>query len=415
MNLPLFIAFRYLFSKKTHNTINIISIICAGGICVATLSIVCTLSVYNGFQKLVSKLYNSFDPDLKITLVEGKTFDINAPEIQGVKTLDFISVAAEVLEENALVRNKEKQAAVTVKGVSPEYVHLITPDSVLYGGRFVLSESGMDYAVIGGALASQIDAGVYFVRPVSLYAPKYNAKVNLSNPEKAFNERQLFVSGIYSVNQQDIDGKYAFVSIDFARELFDYGEKATGIELKLKKGVSLNYAKNELHRLLGDKYLIQDKEEQHEEFYRMMKIEKWITFLILSFILLIAIFNVIGSLTMLIIEKKNDIQTLRNLGANSRLIRMIFLLEGWLITVFGALSGLVIGLILCLIQQFFGILKLNNGGTPDAFIVDAYPVYVEWSDIFLILFTVLFIGFIVVWYPTRQLRKSSAISSETSI
>ncbi len=253
-------------------------------------------------------------------------------------------------------------------------------------------------------MASQIDAGIYFANPVSLYAPKYNAKINLSNPEKAFNERHIFVSGIYATNQQEIDSKYAFVSIDFARELFDYGEVATAIELSLKKGTNINQAKAELYRILGGNYLILDKKEQHEEFYRMMKIEKWITFLILSFILLIAIFNVIGSLTMLIIEKKNDIQTLRNLGANSRLIRTIFLLEGWLITVSGAVLGLITGLILCLIQQFFGILKLNTSGIPDAFIVDAYPLYVQWTDIVLILFTVLSVGFVVVWIPTRKLN-----------
>ena len=380
--------------------------ICAGGICVATLSLVCTLSVYNGFQQLITQLFNSFDPDLRITLVEGKTFDVNAPEIQQLKTLEFVAVAAKILEENALIRNKEKQVPVTVKGVSPEYLQLISPDSVLYTGRFILSGGDEDFAVVGAALASQIDAGVYFVQPISLYAPKYNAKINLSNPERAFNERQMYISGIYATNQQEIDSKFAFVSIDFARELFGYGEEVvTAIELNLKPGTNINHAKSELRRLLGDKFLIQDKREQHEEFYRMMKIEKWITFLILSFILLIAVFNVIGSLTMLIIEKKNDIQTLRNLGANSRLIRTIFLLEGWLITVFGALLGLVIGLILCLAQQFFGILKLNTGGMPDAFIVDAYPVYVQWTDIFLILFTVLFVGFVVVWYPTRQLKK----------
>ena len=377
----------------------------------ATLALVCTLSVYNGFQQLITKLFNSFDPDLKITLVEGKTFDIHAPEIQQLKMLDFIAVAAEVLEENALIRHNEKQTPVIVKGVSPEYLHLIKPDSVIYTGYFLLSEEDAHYTVIGAALANLIDAGTNFIRPISFYAPKYNARVNLSNPERAFNERQLFVSGVYSVNQQDIDSKFAFVSIAFARELFDYGERASAIELKLKKGTNINHAKRELQRILGDQYLIRDKKELHEEFYRMMKIEKWITFLILSFILLIAVFNVIGSLTMLIIEKKNDIQTLRNLGANSRLIRMIFLLEGWLITVFGALLGLVIGLILCLMQQYFGILKLNSGGMPDAFIIDAYPVYVIWTDIFLILFTVLSIGFLVVWYPTRQLKKSSLFPS----
>lgn len=404
MKLSFFIAFRYLFSKKTHNAINIISMICAGGICVATLALVCTLSVYNGFQELISKLYNSFDPDLKISLVEGKHFDVNASEIQQLKKLDFISVAAEVLEENALVRHKEKQTAVTVKGVSPEYLDLILTDSVLYDGFFILKEKEADYTVVGAALASQLEAGVYFVRPLSFYAPKHDAKVNLSNPEKSFNERQLFVSGIYSTGQYDIDSKYAFVSIDFAREMFDYAQRATAIELNLKKGIDLKKAKKELQQLLEDNYLIQDKKEQHEEFYRMMKIEKWITFLILAFILFIAVFNVIGSLTMLIIEKKEDIRILRSLGADSFLIKTIFLLEGWLITAFGAILGLIAGLALCLIQQHFGILKLDNGGLEGAFIVEAYPVLVEWPDVFLILFTVLTIGFLVVWYPTRQLK-----------
>ncbi len=376
---------------------------CGGDLCSNAFA---GLHAFGVQRVLIAKLFNSFDPDIRITLVEGKTFDVNAPEIKELKTLDFIAVAATVLEENALIRNREKQAPVTVKGVSPEYLQLIHADSVLHSGYFVLAEEDENYVVAGAALASQIDAGVYFINPVSLYAPKYNAKINLSNPEKAFNERHLFVSGIYATNQQEIDGKYAFVTIDFARELFDYGEMeaATAIELNLKKDVDIDRAKGELRRILGENYLIQDKKEQHEEFYRMMKIEKWITFLILSFILLIAVFNVIGSLTMLIIEKKNDIQTLRNLGANSRLIRTVFLLEGWLITAFGALLGLIAGLILCLIQQYFGILKLNTGEAPDAFIVDAYPVYVQGTDIFLILFTVLFVGFVVVWFPTRKLK-----------
>ena len=404
MNLPLFIAFRYLFSKKKHNAINIISMICAGGICVATLSLVCTLSVYNGFQQLISGLYNSFDPDLKITLRENKTFDINAPDIQRIKTLDFVSVAAETLEENALVKSPGKQTVATVKGVAPEYLRLISPELVLYDGDFILSENGKDYAVIGASLAGQLEVNAHFVYPISLYAPKQGVKVNLANPEKAFNEQLLFVRGIYSVNQQDIDSKYIIVPITFAQDLFGYGLKATAIELKIKDGVNIHNAKREIGQLLGDNYLIQNRQELHEEFYRMLKIEKWITFLILTFILLIAVINVIGSLTMLIIEKKEDMQTLRNLGATSRLIRSVFLFEGWFVSLFGALAGLVIGLILCLLQQLFGLIRLNDGGLEGAFIVEAYPVSVEWTDIGLILFTVLTIGFIIAWYPVRQLR-----------
>jgi ABC-type lipoprotein release transport system permease subunit len=400
MKLPLYIAFRYLFSKKTHNTINIISLICACGICVATIALVCVLSVFNGFQELIGSLYNHFDPDLKITLVEGKTFETTIPKIEEVKSADFVSIAAIVLEDNALIKNGDKQTAVTIKGVSPEYLNLIAADSVIYDGNFTLQRGNENYTVIGAALASQIEAGVFFVHPVSFFAPKYKAKVNLSNPERAFNEKYLYVSGIYNINQEEIDGKYAFVSLPFAQGLFEYGNKATAIEIKLTEGTSIKQAKKELQQIMGNDFKVQGKEELHD-FYKMLKIEKWITFLILAFIVLIAVFNVIGSLTMLILEKKDDIRTLRSLGANSRLIRTIFLFEGWLVTVFGVVSGIVIGLVACLAQQIFGIIKLHSNGMENAFIVQSYPVSVVWSDILIIFVTVLLIGFIVVWYPTR--------------
>jgi ABC-type lipoprotein release transport system permease subunit len=367
---------------------------------VTTIALVCVLSVYNGFQQLIGELYNYFDPDLKITLVEGKTFDTTLPEIEKVKSADFVSVAAIVLEDNALLRNKEKQTAVTVKGVSPDYLDMIVVDSIIYDGYFRLQRGEDNYTVIGAALASQIDAGVFFVHPLSFYAPKYKAKINLSNPERSFNEKFLYVSGIYNVNQQDIDSKFAFVPLSFAQDLFEYGDKATGIEVKLKEGTDIKQAKKQLQRIMGNDFQVQEKEELHD-FYRMLKIEKWMTFLILSFIVLIAVFNIIGSLTMLILEKKDDIRTLQSLGAGSRLIRTIFLFEGWLVTVFGVVSGIIIGLIACLAQQIFGIVKLQSNGMENAFIVQAYPVSVVWSDILIIFITILLIGFIVVWYPTR--------------
>ncbi|MCK9155766.1 MAG: ABC transporter permease [Paludibacteraceae bacterium] len=405
MKLASYIAFRYLFSKKKHNVINIISMICVAGICVATIALVCTLSVYNGFQQLITGLYNSFDPDLRITLVEGKNFDANLPQIEKLEKLPYVDVLAESLEENAMIRNKGKQTTITVKGVTSDYARLIRTDSVVTSGRFLLKDGENDFAVIGAASATLIEAGVFFVNPVSLYAPKYGAKVNIANPENAFNERNVYISGVYSVNQQEIDNKFAFVPIDFARELFGYGEVISTIELKLKTGTDVGKAKEEVASILGPTFRVQDKHEQHHEFYRMLKIEKWITFLILFFILLIAVVNVVGSLTMLIIEKKNDIRTLLSLGANNKMVRNIFLLEGWLVSVFGAILGVVIGLILCLVQEHFGILKLNNGGEGNAFIVDAYPVLIQWNDVMIILVTVLLVGFLVAWYPTRYLEK----------
>ncbi len=405
MRLPSYIASRYLFSKKKHNVINIISMICVVGICVATVALVCTLSVYNGFQQLISGLYNSFDPDLRITLVEGKTFDASLPEMKRLRNLDCVDVMAESLEENAMIRNKGKQTTITVKGVTSDYVRLIRPDSVVTSGNFMLEDGDHRFAVIGAASSSLIDAGVFFVNPVSLYAPKYDVKVNVANPEAAFNESDIYVSGVYSVNQQEIDNKFAFVSIDFARQLFNYGEVISTIELKLKPGADLESAKEIVASVMGPSFKIQDKHEQHEEFYRMLKIEKWITFLILFFILLIAIVNVVGSLTMLIIEKKRDIRTLLSLGASRKTVRNIFLLEGWLVSAFGAVFGVVIGLVLCLMQQHFGLLKLNNGGNSNSFIVDAYPVLVDWSDILVVLGSVLLVGFLVAWYPTRYIGK----------
>lgn len=407
MKLQLFFALRYLFSHKDHNAINIISAICAGGICVATLALVCVLSGYNGFQQLIKNLYNSFDPDIRITLVEGKTFSADDDRIAQVKSLKEVVVACDVMEENALIRNKDRQTMVCVKGVTDSYVTLTNVRDVMQAGAFVLREEEDFFVVVGGALANQIGAGLGFMRPVSLYAPKHDVKVNVANPEKAFSEQQLFLMGIYGTNQLEIDSKYAFVDIAFARQLFGFGDSdVTALELALDPNSDKESVQRQIAEILGPDFLVQNKEEQHEGFYRMMKVEKWISFLILIFILLIAVFNVVGSLTMLILEKKADIATLRNLGATQGFVRQIFLLEGWLISVFGTLVGVTLGLILCGLQQWLGIIKLNSGD-EGGFVVDAYPICVKASDVLLIVLASLLIGLLISWFPTKYLGRKS--------
>lgn len=407
MKLQLFIALRYLFSKKTHNIINLISTICAGGVCIATIALVCTLSVYNGFQQLISGIFNVFDPDLKISLVDGKTFSPETSELQTVKTLNFIEHYCPVLEDNALIRNKERQTSTTIKGVAPNYVLMISSDSIMMEGEFVVEQEGTAYAVIGGALADQIESSSQFIRPISLYAPIHNSNVNLANPEKSFHIQHYYLSGIYATGQIEVDSKYTFLPLASAQDLFGYDDDVTSIELKLKKGTDVEKAEKVIAALVGERFNVQNKEEQHEDFYKMMKVEKWITFLILIFILLIAVFNVIGSLTMLIIEKEKDIITLRNLGATEKMIQQIFLLEGWLISIVGAVVGLIIGVTLCLLQQYFGFIKLSDSANENAFIVNAYPVQVEMPDILLILATILLIGLLVAWFPTRYINSKN--------
>lgn len=406
MRFSLRIAIRYLFSKKTHNSINITSMICAGGICVATIALVCTLSVYNGFQSLISGLYNALDPDLKVVLVEGKTFTCPQTRLDSIKSIPQVAAVAEVLEENAMIKYKENQSTVFVKGVSDNYKQLIQTDSVLTSGQFVLRDGENDFTVIGAATASVIEANTACISPLHLYAPKHNTKVNIANPEKSFNDQLAYVSGIYAVNQQDIDSRFAFCTLDYARNLFNYtNQEISSLEINIEKNADEESVKNQISNILGDNFIVKDKHEQHEEFYRMLKVEKWITFLILFFILMIAVVNVIGSLTMLIIEKENDIRTLSSLGANNQTIKEIFIFEGWLISVTGAIVGVIIGLALCLLQQQFGLLKLNSGSVNDAFIVDSYPVVVNASDIFIILITILLVGLLIAWFPSRYVGK----------
>lgn len=403
MNFPFYIARRYLFSKKSHNAINIISMVSVCGVVVATIALVCALSVYNGFNDLVSTLFSSFDPELKITPRTGKVFDPTSLEIQQVKKLPEVARFCDVLQDNALVRYKERQSVATIKGVDDNFKQLTRIDSVLVDGEFKLYDEVANYATLGIGLASSLGINAGFVSPLEIYAPKRDEKVNLSNPATSFSLENAFIGAVFCINQQVYDEEYMIVPLSLARSLFRYDKEVSSIELKLADGADLSAVKKQMKEILGENYQVYDRFEQQEASFKMMQIEKWMTFLILSFILGIALFNVVGSLSMLMIEKQNDVRTLRNMGADDRLIRRIFLFEGWMISGFGALIGVTVGLVLCLLQQELGLIKL--GQTSGAFIIDAYPVRVAAGDILTVFATVLTIGLLAAWYPVHYLGK----------
>lgn len=373
------------------------------GVAVATIALVCALSVYNGFNDLVSSLFGHFDAELKITPVKGKVFDPETEEIRAVKALPTVACYSEVLQDNVLVRYHDRQGVAVLKGVDASYEQLTQIDSILIDGSFKLADEVVNYANMGIGLAYALGINAGFVTPMEIYAPKRAEQVNMANPASSFHLEYAYIGSVFRTDQQLYDDSYLIVPLALARSLFDYEHEVSAIELKLHDPKQVAQTKQEISRLLGEGYKVQDRFEQQEDSFRMMQIEKWMTFLILTFILAIALFNVVGSLSMLMIEKQADVATLRNLGADNRLIRRIFLLEGWMISAFGAGIGIVIGVSLCLLQQMFGFISL--GEAAGAFVIDAYPVRVAVGDIVTILCTVLAIGFLAAWYPVRYLAK----------
>ena len=404
MNFPFFIAKRYLFSKKSHNAINVISAISVCGVALATLAMVCTLSVFNGFQDMVATFFTAFDPQIKITSVKGKVFDGSEPVFAEIRTMPEVAVYSESVEDNAMVQYKGRQAMAVIKGVEDNFDKLTPIDSILFGrGELILHDEVVDYAIPGLQLLSTLGTGIRFLDPLEIYAPKRGSRINMSNPMSSFVSDQLFSSGLtFTVNQEKYDASYIITSIGFARRLFQYTNEVSAVNLRLTQDADENTVIKKLKEKLGDDFRVQNRYEQQADTFRIMEIEKLISYIFLTFILMIACFNVIGSLSMLIIDKKNDVQTLRNLGASDSQIVRIFLFEGRMISFIGAVSGVIIGLALCLIQQEYGIISLGNAGS---FIVDAYPVSVHAWDVVLVFATVLIVGFISVWYPVRYLSR----------
>lgn len=412
MNVSLKIAWRYLFAKKSHNAINIVSGISAAGVAVVTAAMVIVLSVMNGFGALVERMFSAFDPDLKITVSTGKHFLTDTKQMQQVMQLNYIDVFSGTIEETGLIEFSGKQVPAILKGVDEKFRQLTDIDSIITDGNFAVTDwfddgTGLPQRVFercvpGIGLANQIGIGAHFVGGIKLYAPKREGKVNMLRPDKSFNRASAFISGIFAVNQTKYDDKYMLISLPLARELFDYNEnEATAVEIRLNKDVNPAKAKRDIEQLLGDNYQIRNRYEQQEDFFKIMQVEKALTVIMLIFILLIASFNIIGSLSMLMIDKKKDIVVLNNLGADRQMLSHVFLFEGWMISLLGAVVGLLLGISISLGQEYFGWLKLGSG---TEYIISAYPVQVQASDILLVAIIVILLGWLAAWIPSRRLE-----------
>lgn len=404
MRPELHIAWRYLFSKKGHNAINIVSGVSAAAVGVVTAAMVCVLSVMNGFGALVEHMFSEFDPEIRITAAEGKSFQLDTLPVQQALALPFVQATSEVVEEMALVRYKDHQQPARVMGVDSVFQQITHIDTIITDGYFSVFDGAFDRCVMGRGLATQIGVNAHFVGAVHLYAPKRLERVNMLRPDEAFLHEKAFMAGTFAVNQTSYDDQLLLVSLPLARRLFQYDTlTVTALELQLdsKGHFSARQMKAQLRECLGEGYVVADRYEQQSDFFRILKIEKLLTALLLAFILLIACFNVIGSLSMLIIDKQDDICILRHLGATPQIIRRIFLCEGWFIIVLGAVFGLVIGLTICLLQQHLGLLKLGSGTD---YVISAYPVLVQAVDVLAVAVIVLGIGFLAAWYATRTLR-----------
>jgi lipoprotein-releasing system permease protein len=395
VNFPLFIAKRYLVSKKKLNIINIISGISIGGIIVGTLALVIILSVFNGFNMLIGTFYSNFDPDLKITSVKGKMFNPDDFDFERIKSLPEVVNYAEVLEETALLKYRNQVYPAVVKGVPANYAKYTKIDTLIIDGSFLLENNGINYAVVGQGIAYSLGIQPTFTDHIMIYVPKKGK--NVSNiPSQAINQNYIFPSGVFTV-LEEIDSKYIIVSYNYAKELFESGNEVSAVELGIAKTASIQKVQKEITKILGDEFTIKNQYQQHDLVYKTMESEKWAAYLILVFILIIASFNLLGSLSMLIIDKTDDIFILRSMGANSETIRKIFLFEGWLISIVGALLGSFLGVLICWVQIHYGIVTLPG----NSFVISAYPVKVIFTDILLVLGIVLLIGFFAAWYPVK--------------
>lgn len=382
--------------------INIISGISVAGVTIGTMALVVVLSVFNGFESLVTDLFNTFDPDLKITVKQGKTFYADTLPEKTLKSLEGVKRYTKVVEEDALLRYKNKQYIATIKGVSEDFESLSGLDTMIVSGDFQLQTKDLNYAVMGYGVAYYLGLRLGdFKNPVSVYVPRRTARGAPLNPAQAFNTRIIHPSGIFSI-QQDFDSKYVIVPLRFARQLLEYDKELTAVEIGIRKGVSIENIQNRVEKIAGERFDVKNRFQQQELLYKIMQSEKWAVFLILSFILLIATFNIIGSLSMLILDKRKDIGILRSMGASNKLIRHIFLMEGLMISLSGALLGLLLGGLVSWLQVEFGLIKLQAGST---FIIEAYPVEMQRMDFVYVFATVFLIGFAAAWFPVRQISK----------
>lgn len=403
MKLALYIAKRYVFSKKKHNAINIISGISSCGVALATMALVCTMSVFNGFQESMEGLFTAFDPQIKITSKEGKVF--TSDKIEKIKHLDIVDIYTESLEENVMLQYKDRQQVVVLKGVEDNFSELTSIHSSLLGnGKFTLKDGETSYAIMGFGVMSALGTGTEHTYPLHVYTPKRDVKINIANPINSFSSDYLYSPGvIFKIDHFQYDYNYVLTSISFVRNLLRYENEVSSVELKLKEGIDTNKAKKEIKALLGNEFNVLNRHEQQIDMLKIIEIEKLMSYIFLSFILLVSCFNIIGSLSMMIIDKADDIQTLHNMGASNSLIKKIFLFEGVLISLIGATIGMILGLLLCYLQIRYGLITFgNNSGS---FIFDAYPVSVKLGDLITIATTVITISFISSWIPVRKISR----------
>ena len=402
MNFPLYVARRYLFSKKSTNAINVISVISVIGVAVATMALVIVLSVFNGFHDLVATFFTNFDPQLEVVPMQGKTAPSDDPLLAKMKALPEVDVATESVEDQALAIYQDHQAMVIVKGVDDNFDQLTHIKDILFGdGTYSLHAGNLQYGIMGIRLAAALGTGARFGDYLRIYAPQKEGQFDATNPSEAFVVDSLLSPGVvFSVNQSKYDKNYIIAPIAFARNLFGQQGRLSSLEFRLKDGSDLDAVTKAMQEIGGTKYKVMDRFEQQADTFKIMQIEKYIAYIFLTFILIVACFNIIGSLSMLIIDKKEDVVTLRNLGANDRQISQIFLFEGRLISAFGAIIGIGLGLLLCWLQQQYGLVSL--GSSSGSFVINAYPVSVHYDDVALIFLTVIVVGWVAVWYPVKR-------------
>jgi lipoprotein-releasing system permease protein len=407
VNLSVYIAKRYLFAKKSRNAINVISAVSVAGVTVGTMALVIILSVFNGLEDMINKIFNTFDPDLCITAAQGKVFKPDSASFVRLSEIKGIDAFSMTLEDNAALRYGDKQYIASIKGVDDNYSNVTNIDSSMYEGEFRLKTgTGSPRAVIGFGVARYLGLNINFITPLSIWVPRRTGGKNI-DPENALIHKYLFPAGIFEI-EQEFDSKYLFIPIDFCRELLEYDNEISSVEIKLKDYNEEPSVRKAVEKIFGKGFVVKNRIQQQEVFYKVMHSERLAIFFILTLIIIIASFNIIGSLTMLIIEKERDIEILKSLGADNNLIRKIFIFEGWLISILGALAGLVLGFIICWLQQRYGFIKLNS----ETLLLHSYPVIMKFRDFIIVPFTVLLIGYWAAWYPVRFLTKKYLLKNE---
>lgn len=399
MKLPFFIARRYLFAKKSHNVINIISLISASGIALGTMALIIILSVYNGFEGLIKSLYKTHESDLLIVARESKSFVPHSESFDIIRSSDKVASFCEIIEENIFINYSGQEAVATIKGVDSNYQSITKLKDYIVDGNFALYHGEVPQAIVGRGIANNLGLNVNFVDAIFLYFPSRTRPISVVNPASSLNQERVFPAGVFSI-EQGFDNKYVYIPIEVARNLTEYDNEVTAVELYLNNGADIEALKSKFGKALGSGFIVKNRYEQNETLYKMMGSEKLSIYIILLFVIIIISCNLFGSLSMLIIEKREDVESLKSMGANDKLIKQIFLLEGWLISILGIIAGTVLGLAICFIQMKFGIVPM-----PGNFIINSYPVILKFSDVVLTVCGVAIIGYLAAKLPLLILKK----------